>query len=78
MIIRTAKRQWHIEVEISDMGRGIAPEDQEKIFELYFTTKEEGTGLGLPIAQRIIQEHRGWIDVESEPGEERSSRSIFP
>lgn len=78
LTVRTVRGQRHIEVEISDTGRGIAPQDQEKIFELYFTTKEGGTGLGLPITQRIIQEHEGWIDVESEPGKGTKFRISLP
>jgi len=53
----------------SDRGTGIEPEDLEKIFQPYFTTKEAGIGLGLPITQRIIKEHGGEIIVESQPGE---------
>ncbi|NOX97636.1 MAG: PAS domain-containing protein [Nitrospirae bacterium] len=78
LTIRTAKGPRHIELEISDTGRGIALQDQEKIFELYFTTKEGGTGLGLPITQRIIQEHRGWIGIESKPGEGTKFRVNLP
>jgi signal transduction histidine kinase len=51
-----------------DEGEGIAPEDLEKIFQPYFTTKEAGIGLGLAITERIIKEHGGEITVESSPG----------
>jgi two-component system sensor histidine kinase HydH len=57
-----------IRVVVKDTGRGIAPRDMEHLFEPFFTTKLAGTGLGLPITQRIIHEHRGTIEVESEPG----------
>jgi two-component system sensor histidine kinase HydH len=57
-----------IRVVVKDTGRGIAPRDMEHLFEPFFTTKIAGTGLGLPITQRIIQEHRGTIEVASEPG----------
>ncbi|MEO8493505.1 MAG: ATP-binding protein [Planctomycetota bacterium] len=59
-----------IAVEIRDEGTGIRPEDVEHIFEPFFTTKDvgEGTGLGLSIAHGIVQEHGGWIDVDSRPG----------
>ena len=51
-------------VTISDTGTGISPEHLDRIFEPYFTTKEGGTGLGLALAHKIIQEHEGRIDVE--------------
>jgi len=53
---------------VADEGRGIAPEDLEKIFQPYFTTKEAGIGLGLAITERIVKEHQGFIEVTSEPG----------
>jgi nitrogen fixation/metabolism regulation signal transduction histidine kinase len=53
---------------VADEGGGIAPEDLEKIFQPYFTTKEAGIGLGLAITERIVKEHRGTIRVTSEPG----------
>jgi len=58
-----------LRVTIKDTGPGIAPRDMERLFEPFFTTKPAGTGLGLPITQRIIQEHRGAIEVESSPGQ---------
>lgn len=53
---------------ISDNGPGIPPAIREKIFQPFFTTKEEGTGLGLSIASRIIEEHRGKLEVSSQEG----------
>ncbi|MBI5575131.1 MAG: PAS domain S-box protein [Deltaproteobacteria bacterium] len=53
---------------VSDTGKGIDPSHTAKIFNPFFTTKEGGTGLGLAISQRIVQIHRGFIEVRSEPG----------
>lgn len=56
------------EVEIRDRGMGIGEEQLEKIFEPFYTTKAHAAGLGLTLAQRIVQEHGGELDVESEEG----------
>jgi signal transduction histidine kinase len=55
-------------IGFQDTGKGIATEDLRHIFEPFFTKKEKGTGLGLPLSQRIVQEHNGEITVESEVG----------
>ncbi len=55
-------------VSIADNGIGITPEDLSKIFNPFFTRKPDGTGLGLPITQRILHQHGGVIDVESKVG----------
>jgi signal transduction histidine kinase len=57
-----------IEVTIGDTGIGISEENRKKLFSPFFTTKKNGTGLGLAITYRIIQNHRGTIDVKSEQG----------
>ncbi len=58
----------YVVVAVSDTGSGIPPEDLSKIFNPFFTRKAEGTGLGLPITQRILHQHNGIIDVESSVG----------
>ncbi|HPW17992.1 MAG TPA: ATP-binding protein, partial [Candidatus Aminicenantes bacterium] len=55
-------------VSVRDSGPGMGRETVERIFDLYFSTKESGTGLGLPIAKKIVEEHGGSIRVVSEPG----------
>ncbi|MGH9802284.1 MAG: ATP-binding protein [Blastocatellia bacterium] len=57
-----------IEIEFTDTGIGILPEALEQIFEPYYSTKETGIGLGLPLTKKIIEEHGGQIEVESEVG----------
>jgi signal transduction histidine kinase len=56
------------ELRISDTGSGIPEELREKIFSLYFSTKKEGSGIGLAMTYRIVQLHDGTIDFTSEPG----------
>ncbi len=65
-------------IEVSDTGKGISEEEMHRIFDLYFTTKETGTGLGLSIVQRIVMEHGGWLDVNSEPGSGATFRIYLP
>jgi signal transduction histidine kinase len=55
-------------VRVRDNGPGIPPDLRQKIFEVFFSTRGGGTGLGLPIAQRILESHGGWIELESEAG----------
>ncbi len=55
-------------IEIKDNGPGIPQEMKDKIFDIFFSTRGGGTGLGLPIAQKIVEMHGGWIDLWSEPG----------
>ena len=67
-------------LQVTDEGSGIEPEVQQRMFDPFFTTKDigEGTGLGLSIAYGIIQEHGGWIDVDSTPGTGSSFRVYLP
>ena len=58
----------YVIVTISDNGKGLTDEELSKIFEPYFTTKKDGTGIGLAIAKKIIADHKGKIEIESELG----------
>ena len=67
-----------VEIRVRDSGQGIAPEHLQEIFEPYFTTREEGRGLGLFISNSIIQQHGGTIRVESVLGEGATFIVRFP
>ncbi len=57
-----------LELAVEDSGPGIQPSDLDQIFVPFFTTRADGTGLGLPICQRIVQAHRGELDVQTTVG----------
>ena len=57
-----------VSVSVTDNGPGIAPGDLSKVFDPFYSTRDEGTGLGLTMVHRIVDEHNGHIEVTSEPG----------
>ncbi len=57
-----------VELEIADTGPGIAPADQAHLFEPFWTTRPEGTGLGLALCREIVQQHGGQIELVRQPG----------
>ncbi|HOB76677.1 MAG TPA: ATP-binding protein [Phycisphaerae bacterium] len=65
-------------LEISDTGMGIKPADLPHVFEPFWTTKQQGTGLGLAVVARIIQAHQGRVDVRSEVGKGTTFRIELP
>ena len=77
MICRNAAR-GRVEVVVEDTGVGIPPENLARIFDLYFTTKDTGTGIGLSMVYRIVQLHDGEVEVESTPGHGTRFRLTFP
>lgn len=66
--VAAAVRGDMLEVSVTDTGEGIAAGDLAHVFEPFFSTKSEGTGLGLALVHRVVQEHGGEIDVRSSPG----------
>ena len=67
-----------LEIRFRDDGIGIPPADLRNLFIPFFTTKEKGTGLGLPISQRIIENHGGTIEVRSQPGSGSTFTVLLP
>ena len=65
-------------IEISDNGAGIPDEQQKKVFDLYFTTKKDGNGLGLTISQKIILQHKGSISFISKLKKGTTFKIILP
>jgi signal transduction histidine kinase len=71
-------RGRRVAVVFSDTGVGIAPSDLQRIFDLYFTTKEKGSGIGLSMVYRTVQMHDGEIEVQSMPGSGTTFRMLLP
>jgi signal transduction histidine kinase len=67
--VKTYQQNAHVVAEVSDTGGGIEDKDLPFIFDPFYTTKPTGTGLGLAITRRIIEEHKGRIEVKSKTGE---------
>ena len=67
-----------VEIRVEDTGVGIPPDHLGKIFDLYFTTKDHGTGIGLSMVFRIVQMHDGEIEVQSTPGKGTTFRMLLP
>jgi PAS domain S-box-containing protein len=75
---RTTSDGGLCQLTVSDAGPGIAREIQDRVFQLYFTTKESGSGIGLATTFRVVQLHNGTIDFTSEPGKGTTFRLRFP
>ena len=67
-----------VSISFSDTGIGIKPEHLKRIFDLYFTTKERGSGIGLSMVYRTVQMHDGEIEVQSTPGAGTTFRILLP
>jgi len=68
LMIRTDRQEKNAVIQISDTGSGIAPDKLPDIFEVYYSSRPQGSGLGLPTAKKIIEAHNGTINVDSELG----------
>jgi signal transduction histidine kinase len=72
------RRPGGVEVAVRDDGPGIAPEDQARLFQPFFTTKPHGTGLGLFVTRRLVAAHGGTVACESRPGTGTTFRVFLP
>ncbi len=77
LVCRTAPRR-RVEIAVQDTGVGIPPDHLQRIFDLYFTTKERGSGIGLSMVYRIVQLHNGEVEVQSTPGAGTRFTLLFP
>jgi signal transduction histidine kinase len=77
-IVCRAAPRGRVEIDVEDTGVGIPPEHLQKIFDLYFTTKEKGSGIGLSMVYRIVQLHDGEVEVQSTPRRGTRFRLVFP
>ena len=68
LMIRTAGQDDFAQIQVSDTGVGIAPDRLSDIFSPFYSSRSQGSGLGLPTAKRIIESHKGSLDVTSEQG----------
>ena len=76
--ISTALHNGSLELRVQDEGVGIPPENREKVFNLYYTTKENGSGIGLATVFKVVQLHNGEIEVDSEVGKGTTFILKFP
>ncbi len=76
--IRTWSKKDRVFVEIKDTGAGISKEELQKVFDLYYTTKKGGSGLGLPVTRRIVELNGGQMQLESSVGKGTKITFAFP
>jgi two-component system, NtrC family, sensor histidine kinase HydH len=67
-----------VQIEVSDSGHGMTEEELERLFDPFFSTRKDGTGLGLAVSHQIVEQHHGRIEVESKCGQGTTMRLFFP
>jgi len=78
VLVEIGSRDNYASVVVSDNGRGISPQHLPNIFRPFYTTKGNGTGLGLSLARRIVEEHHGRIEVSSVVGKGSKFEVVLP
>lgn len=76
--VRVSSTGRRHEIAVRDSGAGISAGDLPRIFDLYFTTKPDGTGVGLAVSQQVVAAHGGTIEVDTEPGQGTTMRVVLP
>jgi signal transduction histidine kinase len=77
LTVRTGSNDGKVQLDVSDTGAGLTPEECQRLFTPYYTTKQHGTGLGLAIVQSVVSDHGAAISVNSVPGEGATFRIEF-
>jgi two-component system sensor kinase FixL len=78
LTIYTAAQENHVQVSVTDTGHGISAENMQRLFSPFFTTKDDGMGLGLSISRSIVEAHAGRLWADSRPGEGTSFHFSLP
>ena len=78
LTVRAMQLDEGVQIDVEDTGQGVEPEQLDKVFDLFFSTKEGGTGIGLTIAKQVIEGHGGSINVESSPGQCAKFSIVLP
>ena len=78
LTVRAIQLDEGVQIDVEDTGQGVEPEQLDKVFDLFFSTKEGGTGIGLTIAKQVIEGHGGSINVESSPGQGAKFSIVLP
>jgi signal transduction histidine kinase len=78
LTVRAKPLNGQIQIDVEDTGRGIQPDRIDKIFDLFFSTKEDGTGVGLTIVKQVIEGHDGYVSVESVPDQGTKFSILLP
>ena len=76
--IETDVHGGRLAIDVRDTGEGIPPDKLERVFDVFFTMREGGTGLGLPITRHIVEEHGGTLSLRSVLGEGTTARILLP
>lgn len=78
LTLRASASSGKVQIDVQDTGNGISPDAANKMFDLFFNTKEGGTGVGLAIVKRVIEGHGGTVRVDSQPNQGATFSIVLP